>query len=100
MCGFKHNTLTIREGDIVKATDRKAVRLVVENRVTVTTATFDTDGAVTTAAGTVRGDTGTYLVAISPEGVDCSCTYGQTRHTSHSHDQALRLAAQHQKENL
>jgi hypothetical protein len=82
----------------MKTTDRKAVRLVVGGRVVVDAATFDGDNRLTTAAGTVYGDTGVNKVKITPDGSECGCAYGQ--HTSngiHSHDQALRLAAQRQK---
>ena len=74
------------------------MRLVVAGMVVVDDATFDDNNALVTAAGTVYGDTGVYKVKITPDGTECGCAYGQ--HTSngvHSHDQALRLAAQRQK---
>ncbi len=75
--------------------DEKAVRLVLNNKVDVHHATFDTDGRLIEAVGTVTS-THTYLVQIDPEHTQCSCEYGQAHQDAagHSHDQALRLAAQ------
>ena len=83
----------------MRPVDKKAVRLVVEDRVEVTASQFDTDGTLVYATGLVEGDSGIYHVQIAPDIVVCDCEYGQ--HTSngvHSHDQALRLAVQRQRE--
>lgn len=86
----------------MKSTDKKAVRLVLHNRVTLTTTPdFGDDGELLHATGTVEGDTGTYTVVITPAGSTCTCTHG-TNHPgrTHSHDQALRLQAQREAEGI
>ncbi len=79
----------------MKSTDRKAVALVVDGRVDVISATFNDDGELVTATGTVKG----YTTTITPDGVECDCEFGQHSTKTHSHDVALRLAAQLAQEN-
>jgi len=83
----------------VKLVDRKAVRLVTSEHVHVDTATFNGDGQLVTATGTVEGDTGLWTVTIQPGATTCDCPYGEARvdAAGHSHDLALRLAAQRQE---
>lgn len=75
-------------------TDQKALHYVDAGLVDVSHATFDDDGRLIEAAGTVYG-VHAYSVFIDPTGTTCSCRYGQHRRDAagHSHDLALRLAA-------
>jgi len=77
--------------------DDAATLLVLEGRVTVESAEYDDDGAVTWARGKVHGGD-TYTVVITPDGNMCDCPYGEHHPVlgpdSHKHDLALRLAAQ------
>ncbi len=72
----------------------KAVFYTAAGRVNVTAASFDSDGNLIEAVGTVEGEH-VYTVHIDPTGVSCSCRFGQTRRDAagHSHDLALRLQA-------
>jgi len=85
---------------MMKPVHRKAVRLVNAGHVTVTTAEFNDDGALITATGTVQGDTGEYAVSITPDHTECGCTFGLARQDAagHSHDIAVRLAAQQEEQ--
>jgi hypothetical protein len=65
----------------------KAVRLVAEERVTVTWVSPDRIAAT----GLVDGDTSTYRVAYSPEGRVCTCPAG-VNYRACSHVLALELA--------
>ena len=64
----------------------KAIRLVLENRVTVS---YRTDDVL---AGDVAGDTGTYRCTIDPDGPHCDCRFGTEHGGRHSHTIALELA--------
>ena len=75
--------------------EKKAVQLVAAGNVIVDLYKTDTDGAIETAAGHVHSGNATYWTTIDPAGGTCSCTFGLTKPgRSHSHDLALRLAAQ------
>ena len=81
--------------------EKKATDLVLRGMVDVSHATFDSDGRLIEATGTVHS-THTYLVQIDPLTTHCSCEYGQNRTdaTGHTHDLALRLQAQTDREEL
>ena len=81
----------------MKQTDVKAVRLVLSGAVDILDYTIDDDDVIVTATGTVQGRD-LYRTHFTPDTVVCTCEYGQHRDTSHSHDQALRLAVQRQIE--
>ena len=82
----------------MRPVDRKAYRYVDDGRVTVDRATFDSDGGLIEAAGTVYGQH-PYSVFIDPTRTTCSCQYGQARTDAagHSHDLALRIAIGNQQ---
>ena len=81
----------------MKPTSKKAVDLVLTDKVTLDTYTVGVEGDITSARGTVKGYTTKVTYAGSTVEVECDCEYGQHRTTSHSHDQALRLAAYRQE---
>lgn len=72
--------------------DEKAIRLVLDGRVTIT---WRNDEA---ASGIVDGDTDTYRVSYSPAGRICTCPAGQYRDCSHS--LALELAVMKEADEL
>lgn len=76
----------------MKHIEEKAVRLCLENRVTVTWH----DG-ITAGAGIVDGETDTYQVQFSPGGRVCTCRAGQN-HRQCSHSLALELQVQREVE--
>jgi len=80
-----------RLGDV----DVKAVRYVTAGHVTIIDMTH-TDGIITSVTGTVEGDSGLWQVEVTPDATTCTCPYGTLRVDAggHSHDLALRLAAQ------
>lgn len=71
----------------MKTIEEKAMRLVLEGRVSVVWASDD--GAA--GQGIVDGDTSTYQVSYSPEGRVCTCPAG-ANHRNCSHGIALELA--------
>lgn len=77
----------------MKTTEEKAVRLVVEGRVRIESYQLGEDGRITEAHGFVRGDSGSWLVQITPEWASCNCPFGIARQNAagHSHDRALEL---------
>ena len=77
----------------MKATSKKAVDLVLNDKVTLDDYTVGEEGDITSARGIVKGYTTTVTMAGSVVEVECDCEYGLHRTTTHSHDQALRLAA-------
>jgi len=81
--------------------EKKATDLVLRGKVDVSHATFDTDGRLIEAVGTVHS-THTYLVQIDPQHTTCSCEYGQKRKdaSGHAHDLALKLQAKEDREEL
>lgn len=71
----------------MKHTEEKAIRLVIENRVSVTWVNDARDAA----QGVIDGDTDTYHASYSPVGKVCSCPAG-ANHRVCSHAIALELA--------
>lgn len=78
----------------MKATDEKAVRLVLDGSVQITRNVWDGDD-IETVDGWVTSGTNIYEVRIRPDHTDCNCQWGQHRTdaSGHSHDQAVRLQA-------
>ena len=76
----------------------KAVHLVNNGNVKVDLWHIDNEGVIDVASGHVQSGTNTYWVTLTPEGATCSCEWGRHHHHPsqdfHSHDLALRLAAQ------
>lgn len=72
----------------MKPIEQKAIRLVMEERVTLLH--IAEDGAY--GAGTVDGDLDTYQVSFSPAGRICTCPAG-ANHRPCSHGIALELEA-------
>ena len=85
----------------MRGIETKAVQLVIEGHVTVDLYKLDPDGAIGTAAGHVHSGNNTYWVTLDPDGGTCECTFGENQPGRlHSHNLALRLAAQQKaKEN-
>lgn len=77
----------------MKAIEEKAIRLIMEGRVTVT---WSGDGA---GQGLVDGDTDTYQVSYSPAGKVCTCPAG-FNHRACSHAIALELEVERRKEGI
>lgn len=80
--------------------EEKATALVLRGDVTVEDATFDRDGTLLRARGTVLASDGRtrYTVQASRDFSTCDCKYGaggtRVLQREHSHDKALRIAAQ------
>ena len=72
--------------------DAKAIRLVEEERVTITWST-----GIEAGQGVVDGDTNTYQASYSPAGYVCTCKAGQN-HKTCSHAIAVELAVLYDKE--
>ena len=77
----------------MKAVDEKAVRLVVDRKVTVT---WVGEGA---GSGVVDGDHDTYQAHYSPAGYICTCPAG-ANHRTCSHARALELEVLRQQEGV
>lgn len=77
----------------MKLVEEKAVKLVLERKVTITWQSGDA------AQGTVDGHHGTYQVSYSPAGRICTCPAG-ANHRVCSHGLALELAVQAQRERV
>lgn len=73
----------------MKPIEEKAIRLVMENRVTVRHIAEDSRSG----SGTVDGDTDTYRVSFDPSGRICTCPAG-ANHRPCSHGLALELEVQ------
>jgi len=74
--------------------ERKAVRLVTEQKVTVHAAVLGDMGVLAYAEGTVVGDSGSYFVTYDHGTPACNCPYGTNQPgRSHSHTIALYMAA-------
>ena len=79
----------------MKHVEAKAVHLVTAGNVTVDLYKTSEDDAIETACGHVTSGDNTYWVTLNPEGGTCTCQFGENQPGRlHSHDLALRLAAQ------
>ena len=72
----------------MKSIEEKAMRMVLDGRVSVVWQSAEGEAA----QGFVDGDTSTYRVSFSPEGRICTCPAG-ANHRNCSHGIALELAA-------
>lgn len=79
----------------MRSYEEKAVRLVLEGRVTVTWINDD----YSAASGTVDGETDTYRVSFSPAGRVCTCQAAR-HHKDCSHGVALELEVGRQLEKV
>jgi len=75
--------------------DQKAIKLVLERRVTVR---WQSDDGLA-ASGKVDGDTDTYTASFNPEDKTCTCPAG-ANHRLCSHVRALELEVQRQVEGV
>jgi hypothetical protein len=76
----------------MRVIEAKAVRLVNERKVIVDLYQMADDGTVLTTAGHLTSGDNLYWVTITPDGSNCTCTYGVNQPgRRHSHDLALEL---------